>query len=39
MPDPPQTAIFDHVYAGPHALLDAQREEFTAFQAQFDDAP
>ncbi|MFF3515326.1 pyruvate dehydrogenase (acetyl-transferring) E1 component subunit alpha [Streptomyces sp. NPDC002573] len=38
MPDPPATAIFDHVYAGPHTLLDAQREEFTAFQAQFEDA-
>ncbi|MFF1720355.1 pyruvate dehydrogenase (acetyl-transferring) E1 component subunit alpha [Streptomyces sviceus] len=38
-PDPPATVIFDHVYAGPHALVDAEREQFTAFQAQFDDAP
>jgi pyruvate dehydrogenase E1 component alpha subunit len=35
MPDPDQMAIFDHVYADGHALVDEERAQFAAYQASF----
>ena len=29
-------AIFENVYAGPYALLDAEREQYAAYPASFD---
>ncbi|WP_282202124.1 pyruvate dehydrogenase (acetyl-transferring) E1 component subunit alpha [Kitasatospora fiedleri] len=37
MPDPDADAIFAHVYAGPHALVDEERTEFAAYQAAFEE--
>ena len=31
MPDPEPLAIFDHVYAEPHALIDEERAQFAAY--------
>ena len=36
MPDPAPEEIFEHVYAGPHPLIDAERAEFAAYRASFD---
>jgi 2-oxoisovalerate dehydrogenase E1 component alpha subunit len=36
MPDPPPTAIFEHVYAGGSPELDAQRESFERYLASFE---
>lgn len=36
MPDPPPESIFDHVYAEPSALIDAERAEFVAYHESFD---
>ncbi len=36
LPDPDPTAIFEHVYAGPHALLAEEREQYTAYLAGFE---
>ena len=36
MPDPEPASMFDHVYAEPHPLVDAEREWFTAYHASFD---
>lgn len=38
MPDPDHMAIFDHVYADGHALVDEERAQFAAYQASFDDS-
>src|SRR5277367_5585799 len=38
MPDPGPLELFDHVYAGPHQILDAERAEYAAYLAGFDDA-
>ncbi len=38
MPDPQPLAIFDHVYAEPHPLLAAEREQFAAYLDSFADA-
>jgi 2-oxoisovalerate dehydrogenase E1 component alpha subunit len=38
MPDPPPLAIFDHVYAEPTAILRAEREQYAAYLASFEDA-
>ncbi|MFI9721052.1 pyruvate dehydrogenase (acetyl-transferring) E1 component subunit alpha [Streptomyces sp. NPDC052396] len=35
MPDPDRMAIFDNIYADGHALVDEEREQFAAYQAQF----
>ncbi|MET9958540.1 pyruvate dehydrogenase (acetyl-transferring) E1 component subunit alpha [Streptomyces sp. NPDC006326] len=35
MPSPPTEAIFEHVYAGPHALVDEERAEFGRYEATF----
>ncbi|MER8232283.1 pyruvate dehydrogenase (acetyl-transferring) E1 component subunit alpha [Streptomyces sp. NPDC101490] len=37
MPDPEDTAIFEHVYADGHALVDEERAQFVAYQASFAD--
>lgn len=37
MPDPDHMAIFDHVYADGHALVDEERAQFAAYQASFSD--
>jgi 2-oxoisovalerate dehydrogenase E1 component alpha subunit len=38
MPDPDHMAIFDHVYADGHALVDEERARFAAYQASFADS-
>src|SRR6266704_991631 len=35
MPDPKPAAMFENVYAGPHPLIDAEREQFTAYLDSF----
>lgn len=37
MVPPPAESMFDHVYATPHALVDAERAWFTEYQASFED--
>ncbi|MET9555464.1 pyruvate dehydrogenase (acetyl-transferring) E1 component subunit alpha [Streptomyces sp. NPDC006645] len=37
MPDPDHMAIFDHVYADGHALVDEERAQFAAYEASFSD--
>jgi pyruvate dehydrogenase E1 component alpha subunit len=37
LPDPSPASMFDHVYAEPHPLVDAERAEFTAYHASFAD--
>jgi pyruvate dehydrogenase E1 component alpha subunit len=38
MPDPDPMAIFEHVYADEHALIDEERAEFAAYLASFEEA-
>src|ERR1700734_3959396 len=38
LPDPPPLALFDNVYAGPGQILDAERAQYAAYLAGFDDA-
>jgi pyruvate dehydrogenase E1 component alpha subunit len=38
LPDPPPLALFDHVYAGAHAILDAERADYAAYLDGFADA-
>ncbi len=35
LPDPAPTSMFDHVYREQHALVDAERAEFSAYHASF----
>ena len=35
LPDPAPTSMFDHVYAAPHPLVEAERAEFSAYHASF----
>ena len=37
MPDPAPLALFEHVYADGHALVDEERAQFAAYQASFAD--
>ncbi len=37
MPDPPPAQIFEHVYAEPHPLVEAEREQFMAYLSSFAD--
>ncbi|GAB2571489.1 pyruvate dehydrogenase (acetyl-transferring) E1 component subunit alpha [Streptomyces capparidis] len=37
MPDPERMAMFDHVYADGHALVDEERAAFAAYQESFAD--
>jgi 2-oxoisovalerate dehydrogenase E1 component alpha subunit len=36
MPDPPPLAIFDHVYAEPTGILQAEREQYAAYLDSFE---
>ncbi|MGH3263696.1 MAG: thiamine pyrophosphate-dependent enzyme, partial [Trebonia sp.] len=38
LPDPPPLALFDHVYADGNAILDAERAQFAAYLAGFEEA-
>ncbi len=38
MPDPDGASMFDHVYAEPHPLLAAERDQFVAYQGSFEGA-
>ncbi len=37
LPDPAPESMFDNVYAGPHPLLDEEREAYAAYLAGFDE--
>src|ERR1700691_1598126 len=37
LPDPPPLALFDHVYADGSAILDAERAQFAAYLAGFEE--
>jgi pyruvate dehydrogenase E1 component alpha subunit len=37
MEDPDPVRMFDHAYAEPHPVVDAEREEYLAYVAQFED--
>ncbi len=36
LPDPPPLALFDHVYTGGNAILDAERAQYAAYLSEFD---
>jgi 2-oxoisovalerate dehydrogenase E1 component alpha subunit len=36
MPNPTPDALFEHVYADPHPLLDAERDAYLAYLAEYD---
>jgi pyruvate dehydrogenase E1 component alpha subunit len=38
LPDPAPLAMFDHVYVGQNAILDAERAQYTAYLESFADA-
>jgi pyruvate dehydrogenase E1 component alpha subunit len=38
MPDPEPLSLFDNVYAGPHAILDAERAQYSAYLDSFEEA-
>jgi 2-oxoisovalerate dehydrogenase E1 component subunit alpha len=37
MPDPEPAALFEHVYAEPHPLLDEERATYEAYLAELDE--
>ena len=37
MPNPEPAALFDHVYAGSHPLLDAERDDYLQYLAGYDE--
>lgn len=37
LPEPAPLSVFDHVYAGPHSILDAERERYAAYLDSFAD--
>ena len=39
LPDPPPTAMFEHLYAAAHPVVDAERTWLSAYLAGFADAP
>ncbi|WP_182114342.1 MULTISPECIES: pyruvate dehydrogenase (acetyl-transferring) E1 component subunit alpha [unclassified Actinotalea] len=39
MDRPPTSTLFEHVYAGPHAVVDAERAWFEQYEASFEAAP
>jgi pyruvate dehydrogenase E1 component alpha subunit len=39
MPDPAPLSAFEHVYAGAHSILDAERDAYAAYLDSFADAP
>jgi 2-oxoisovalerate dehydrogenase E1 component subunit alpha len=38
LPDPPPMTVFDHVYSGVNAILDAERAEYQAYLDGFEEA-
>jgi pyruvate dehydrogenase E1 component alpha subunit len=38
MPDPSPLSAFEHIYAGPHSIVDAERQAYAAYLDSFDDA-
>ena len=38
LPDPPPMTVFDHVYSGANAILDAERAEYQAYLDGFEEA-
>jgi 2-oxoisovalerate dehydrogenase E1 component alpha subunit len=38
LPDPPPMAVFDHVYTGSNAILDAERADYEAYLDGFEEA-
>ena len=36
LPDPEPLAVFDHVYTGSSAILDAERAQYAAYLSQFE---
>ena len=39
MPDPAPLSAFEHVYAGPHAIVGAERDAYATYLDSFTDAP
>ena len=39
MPDPAPLSMFEHVYAGPQPIIDAERDTYAAYLDSFADAP
>jgi 2-oxoisovalerate dehydrogenase E1 component alpha subunit len=39
MPDPAPLSAFEHVYAGPQATIDAERDTYAAYLDSFEDRP
>ncbi len=37
MPDPAPLSAFEHVYAGPQATIDAERDSYAAYLESFED--
>ena len=37
MPDPSPLSAFEHIYAGPHPVVDAERQAYAAYLDSFDD--
>jgi 2-oxoisovalerate dehydrogenase E1 component alpha subunit len=37
LPNPTPDALFEHVYAGPHPLLDAERDAYLEYLAEYDE--
>jgi 2-oxoisovalerate dehydrogenase E1 component alpha subunit len=37
LPDPPPLSLFDHVYAGENAILDAERAQYAAYLDSFEE--
>ena len=37
LPDPPPLSLFDHVYAGGHAILDAERAKYAEYLEGFEE--
>ena len=38
MPDPSPLSAFEHVYAEPHPVIDAERDAYASYLDSFDDA-
>ena len=39
MPDPAPLSMFEHVYAGPQPIVDAERDAYAAYLDSFADVP
>jgi pyruvate dehydrogenase E1 component alpha subunit len=37
MPNPEPAALFEHVYADPHPLLEAERDAYLQYLAEYDE--